>query len=222
MDPFANLEPAEPGPPPPPPPPQAGPPPLKKRKTALPKQPKAPKQPKQPRQPRLLPAGLPPPLPSDDPLREDPTYRLLCAYGRSPLIAPKLKKAGLPVDSKALRRVPRELLPALLDEVEEALEGEVADGVANEAIRRGMKVLEEVIDARTKYKIAGTTDACFDNERWLFLLERAKLRAGIGLQRLDPLTEMALLTAQTAAMTHFMNSTSRPQTNLDAPAPEKI
>jgi hypothetical protein len=109
----------------------------------------------------------------------------------------------------------------LLDEVEEALEGDMSDGIANEAIRRGMKVLEDIVHARSKYKIAGTTDMCFDNERWLFLLERAKLRAGIGLQRLDPVTEMVLLTAQTAALTHLMNS-NQPVTKLDAPAPEKI
>jgi len=56
------------------------------------------------------------------------------------------------------------------------------------------------------------------------LLERAKLRAGIGLQRLDPMTELALLTAQTAAITHAKNTvlcTTGAKVNLDAPAPEE-
>lgn len=159
----------------------------------------------------------------EDPvLRDDPNYKLLVAYGRSALIGPKLKKAHINCDPKALRRLPKQKLPLLLDEVEEVLEGELSGELADAVLKQGLVCLENLVANRSKYQIAGTTEACFANDRWCFLLERAKLRAGIGLQRLDPMTELALLTAQTAAITHAKNTmlcTTGAKVNLDAPAP---
>jgi len=210
-DPFANLE-----PPTDPILPEAktevvAPPPAKRRRTAGPSQASL---------ARRLGAA---PTAEDPVLRDDPNYRLLCAYGRSALIGPKLKKAHINCDPKALRRLPRQKLPLLLDEVEEVLEGELSGELADAVLKQGLVCLENLVATRSKYQISGTTEACFANDRWCFLLERAKLRAGIGLQRLDPMTELALLTAQTAAITHAKNTMFAAQPsqamNLDAPAP---
>lgn len=213
-DPFANLE-----PPTDPLPPEAkmevaAPPPAKRRRTAGPSQASLAR--------RL--GAAPAAAAAEDPvLRDDPNYRLLCAYGRSALIGPKLKKAHINCDPKALRRLPRQKLPLLLDEVEEVLEGEMSGELADAVLKQGLVCLENLVANRSRYQISGTTEACFANDRWCFLLERAKLRAGIGLQRLDPMTELALLTAQTAAITHAKNTMFAAQpsqtTNLDAPAP---
>ena len=211
-DPFANLEPVEVKAEILPPPPAAAPPPAKRRRTAAPSQ-------------ASLARRLGAAPPEDPVLRDDPNYRLLCAYGRSALIGPKLKKAHINCDPKALRRLPRQKLPLLLDEVEEVLEGEMSGELADAVLKQGLVCLENLVANRSKYQISGTTEACFANDRWCFLLERAKLRAGIGLQRLDPMTELALLTAQTAAITHAKNTmfTAQPSqtTNLDAPAPAR-
>lgn len=207
MDPFANLEPPvteekkEPASPTTVAPP--APPPRKKRRLAA------------PRVERQAPA----PEPADGPpLREDPCYRLLCAYGKSDLLAPKLKKAGVPCEPRALRRVARARLPSLLEEAEEALDDCAVEELSNLALKQGLTCLERVVASRTRYQLEGMTEACFANERWLFLLERAKLKAGIGLAKMDPLTELALITAQTAALTHAKNVA--PSLNLEAPAPE--
>lgn len=220
MDPFANLEPPD----------QKQqqqqlvaaaaaaaadkPPPKKRQRTA------APRPPRPPRPPPVSAAAAA--ALSGPPLREDPIYQLLAAYSRSPLIAPKLRQAGISCDAKVLRRLPRARLPLLLDEVEEVLEGDLASDLTDTAIQQGLACLENLIASRSRFKINGTVEKCFEHERWLFLFERAKLRAGIGMQKLDPLTELTLLTAQIAAITHAQNTSLLPPAtglDLNAPAP---
>lgn len=221
MDPFANLEPPDQKQQQQQPQSTAAaaaikPPPKKRQRTS---------EPRPPRPPRAAPSLQPPLLSAapQGPLRDDPTYKLLAAYARSPLIAPKLRQAGISCDTKVLRRLPRARLPLLLDEVEEVLEGDLASDLTDAAIQQGLSCLENLIASRTRFKINGTVEKCFEHERWLFLFERAKLRAGIGMQKLDPLTELTLLTAQMAAITHAQNTAAAfsppTQINLDAPAP---
>lgn len=214
MDPFANLEPpaAEEG--------KQELPPVQEEETAAPAPP--------PKKRRRVAAKVqPPPQARFEneaeavPLRDDPAYRLLCAYGKSELIAPKLKKAGVPCEPRALRKVARARLPVILEEAEEALDDSAVDQMSNVALKQGLTCLERLVSSRTRYQITGTTDECFANERWLFLLERAKLKAGIGMTRLDPVTELALITAQTAAIAHARNTSPvvAAPLDLDTPAP---
>eukprot|EP00808_Paulinella_micropora_P031971 g62251.t1 len=121
---------------------------------------------------------------------------------------------------RALRKVARARLPTILEEAEEALDDSAVDQMSNVALKQGLTCLERLVSSRTRYQISGTTDECFANERWLFLLERAKLKACIGMTRLDPVTELALITAQTTTIAHARNtSVVLAAVDLDTPAP---
>eukprot|EP00808_Paulinella_micropora_P014313 g31186.t1 len=116
--------------------------------------------------------------------------------------------------------VARARLPTILEEAEEALGDSAVDQMSNVALKQGLTCLERLVASRTRYQISGMTDECFANERWFFLLERAKLKAGIGMTRLDPVTELALITAQTVAIAHARNtSVVLTAVDLDTPAP---
>jgi hypothetical protein len=154
--------------------------------------------------------------------RKDKTYQTLAAYGRSALLSPVLEQNGYSLSPHALRQIPSELLQPLLEEVEEVLDNHSTDDTSNFMIMNTMKHIEKIIAYKTAYKIQGTTDKCFTNSRWLFNLERAKLKLGIGISKLPLALEMTILTITIAAEQNSFNKISALKETLTEDAPTDI
>ena len=155
-------------------------------------------------------------------IRKNPTYKLLAAYGRSAVISPVLQAQGYDLTPVSLRKISPSLYPQFLDEVEEILEHQGTTALGNAATAQVLEYMEKEISKRTRYKIDGTTAKCFENQQWVFLLERAKLRMGIGVDKMPPQVEFALITAQIAFFQHEKNKLkfAVPATDLEAEAPD--
>ena len=126
---------------------------------------------------------------------ENPHYRTLLAYGRSPQLGKVLARHGYRLDPGSLRNVPPQGYEVLINEIEDVLDGEFQSSGANEVIKQGMRGLEFLLTKRG-IKVAGTTNECFSDEHWVCLLERVKIKHGIGTMKMSPGLELALATAQ--------------------------
>ena len=150
---------------------------------------------------------------SDDDRRH---IALLTEYGKNEWLGPYLKdNHGFDLEPTKLRKLSGPKLEELLEDVEQVLANKSNSAIGDGVVRGTMYQLEMLASARTPYQIQGTTDRCFENDHWRFLLERVKMKYGVGFGALDPVAELSLVTFQTAAMLHYTNSTSVPDTDLD-------
>ena len=85
--------------------------------------------------------------------------------------------------------------------------------------------LEGMISSRTEADITGLTQCCFDDQQWLFLLERVKMKYGLNGLTLsgDPGFDLLLSTLITGMTVYNLNllkkrSSSPSKYNLDTPA----
>lgn len=143
--------------------------------------------------------------------------RILSAYSRNDILGPHLVAEGIKLDPKKLRRATEKKLEDLLEEVDETLLNKSNSMVTDSVIKTGMYQLESIVHSQSRFKVVGSTNKCFDNEHWRFLLERVKMKHGIGVMKLDPLTELSLLTLQTSALIHAQNALSEmePEEKID-------
>ena len=136
----------------------------------------------------------------------------LQAYNDSTYIGPWLRgvqKFDLGPDK--LRSLKLKPAKELLQEVELALANKSNSLLGDTMVRGGIDIIEKVAKSGG-VDITGTGAACMNNEHWVFLLERCKIKYGIGLGSLDPVTELTLVTAQTAALMYAKNELSEPKT----------
>lgn len=146
----------------------------------------------------------------------DKAYRTLVAYSRAKHIGPYLRLEGFDLNVKRLRKMKPEKLSDELKEVERCLANNAESAIGNMMVLKGLEVGEEICHNHTRFKIQGTTNKLFENDHWVFLLERVKIKYGMGLGELDPLTEMSLIAFQTMALTHYDNLLPKqPITNLE-------
>lgn len=154
---------------------------------------------------------------------DDRQVQLLAAYGTNEVLGPYLtKNQGFDLRPAKLRLLSKEKLDELAVDIEMVLANKGNSAMTDSMIRQTMKGLEDIVTWQTKYKINGTTDKCFDNDHWRFLLERVKTKYGIGLMGMDPVTELSLVTFQTAALMHVHNKATTPETDLEAPIQEPL
>lgn len=148
----------------------------------------------------------------------DALFGLLCAYGESKVLGKYLSDNGYVLTTTRLRKLSKAKLQAELDEIELLLNNRSNGSLVDEGIRRAMEMLERSVEARTRMKLKGTTNACFENDRWRFLLERVRLKYKIGIGSMDPIVELSLSTAQTAMLVSMHNEHlgGVPQTDLYA------
>lgn len=146
---------------------------------------------------------------------------LLVAYGRNEWLGPYLKNNhGFDnLEPAKLRKLKPAKLQELLEDVEQVLANKTNDALGNGLVRGAMYNLEHIVDAKTSYKIVGTTDKCFENDHWRFLLERCKMKYKVGFGTMDPVAELSLVTFQSAAMMHYKNLMETPTTDLDEQIP---
>ncbi len=144
------------------------------------------------------------------------------AYGRNPVFGAYLKSQNMKYDDSYLNRLNIEQLELELKKQDVILANRANNDMINTGIKSVMKVAEGVISRTNKFKINGTTDKCFDNDSWVFLLERCKMRYGVGSwASMDPVLELTLITFQTAMLCHAQNSfmsSVETTVNLDEPA----
>jgi hypothetical protein len=90
-------------------------------------------------------------------------------------------------------------------------------------IKNGLVFAENIVDSRTKLKIRGTSDELWENDKFLDLLERVKLKYGMPSLNLDPLAalELTFVVFQTAMLMHnqssFRHNLIDDNLNLDEP-----
>jgi hypothetical protein len=141
---------------------------------------------------------------------------ILTAFGKNEWLGPYLLDShDFDLTPAKLRRMSGTKLAELHDDVEDVLANKSNSALGDGVVRQTMHLLEGLAMMRTKYQIEGTTDKCFQNDHWRFLLERTKMKYGIGVGNLDPVAELSLITFQTASMLHFQNAMSTPTINLD-------
>lgn len=145
---------------------------------------------------------------------------LLSGYGRGKILGPFLKSDySQSLDRQKLRKLKVDRLQEIEEDVEDILQNHSNVAMGDAIVRQGMQTLENIVDTQTRLRVGkgpnhkGTTATCFDNERWAFLLERCKIRAGLHQTSLDPAAELTLITLQTAWMVHEANSNT-PGTDL--------
>lgn len=142
---------------------------------------------------------------------------ILTSYGKNEWLGPYLRdNHDFDLSPAKLRKMSGDKLQELQADVEDVLANKSNSALGDGVVRQTMYQLEMLASLRSKWKIEGTTDKCFGNDHWRFLLERAKMKYDIGIGQLDPVAELSLVTFQTASMMHFQNSMSKPQTDLDA------
>jgi hypothetical protein len=158
------------------------------------------------------------PPPSTTREKDRAKVALLCAYGANEWLGPYLRDThAFDLDPVKLRKLKGAKLDELVNEVEDVLANKSNNAIGDGLVRGSLEFLEKVIDSKTPFKVNGTIDKCFANDHWRFLLERTKLKYGFNLGGLDPVSELSLVTFQTAAMMHYQNKFNTPTTNLDAP-----
>jgi hypothetical protein len=149
----------------------------------------------------------------DDKRKRDDEHRKviaqLAAYGSNEVLGPHLtQKEAFDLSPKKLRGLTKKQAVDLLEDVEDTLANSSHQALADHAVREGMILVERALHDRSRFKVSGTTEHCFANQHWRFLLERAKIKYGIGLGNLDPVAELALVTVSTATLMHNKNVAS--------------
>ena len=142
---------------------------------------------------------------------------LLTQYGKNEWLGPYLKDShGFDLTPVKLRKFSASRLAETLADVEEVLANKSNSAIGDGLVRGTMYQLEMMAATKTKFNLVGTTDRCFENDHWRFLLERIKMQYGVGFGKMDPVAELTMITFQTAAMLHYSNSIQVPETDLDA------
>jgi hypothetical protein len=146
------------------------------------------------------------------------TMAQLAAYASNEVLGPHLtQREAFDLSPKKLRSLTKKQAVDLLEDVEDTLANSSHQALADHAVREGMQMIEYFAHERTRFKVKGTTDKCFANQHWRFLLERAKIKYGVGLGSLDPVAELALVTVSTATMMHNQNVMATGSVDLDKP-----
>ena len=141
---------------------------------------------------------------------------LLTSYGKNEWLGPYLKdNHDFDLTPQKLRKLKGHKVQELLDDVEDVLSNKRNSALGDGVVRQSMLQLEALVDHRSRFKVDGTTDKCFENEHWRFLLERIKTKHGVGFGKMDPVAELTMVTFQTAAMMHMNNSMTSPTVDLD-------
>jgi hypothetical protein len=139
------------------------------------------------------------------PPNDDPNYRALLAYGRDKDLGPALARQGYKLTPAVLMNVPARVRKALLDQIDDVLDGQMQGDTSTAFLKQGLKAVEYLVASKTPLQIGGTTEECFNDAHWRRLLARSKIKLGIGISKMNPRTELILCTAQIAARVHQKN-----------------
>jgi len=140
---------------------------------------------------------------------------LLSAYGSNEILGPFLTQThSYDLKPARLRRLSGPKLQELLTDVEDTLANQGNSAASDAIVRQSLTAIENAVTLTGKVYVNGTTNRCFENDRWRFLLERVKTKYGLGFNNLDPVTELSLVTFHTASMIHMAHKAETPSTDL--------
>lgn len=141
------------------------------------------------------------------------------AYHKSPRFAKFLKSQGKVCTEARLTKMTLDQLKLELESLDMTVAGKGNGDFIQGLIKNGLLMTESIVHDRTKFKVKGTSNELFENERFLDLLERVKLKYGLPSVQLDPALELSLVVMQTAMAVHsqhtFMDGLTDTNLNLD-------
>lgn len=140
------------------------------------------------------------------------------AYGKNARLGTYLRQQCCHrFDETYLKKLTLDELKLELEKQEVALGNKQNNGVIDTVLRNGLKVVETVISQRTKFQVHGTTDTLYEDDHYLDLLERVKMKYSLPFVQLDPVLELAMVIGQTGMIMHAKNtfSSSLNTNNID-------
>lgn len=140
------------------------------------------------------------------------------AYGKNVRLGTYLRQQCCHrFDETYLKKLTLDELKLELEKQEVALGNKQNNGVIDTVLKNGLTVVETMISQRTKFQVNGTTERLYEDDHYLDLLERVKMRYSLPFVQLDPILELALVIGQTGMMVHAQNqfSSSLSENSID-------
>jgi hypothetical protein len=128
------------------------------------------------------------------------------AYTRSKRFAKYLKSQGKTFSEVRLQKMTVEQLNLELETLDLTIADRGNSDFIDNLVKGGLLFSENIVNDRTKMKIAGTTNELFESDKFLDLLERVKLKYGLPSVKLDPALELLFLALTTGMACHQANS----------------
>jgi hypothetical protein len=127
------------------------------------------------------------------------------AYGKSTRFKKYLKSQGKTFGETRLQKMNIEQLKLELETLDILISNRGNSDLIDTVVKSGISFAENIVDSRTKLKIKGTAAELFENDKFLDLLERVKLKYGMPSLNLDPALELAFVVFSTALAIHQSN-----------------
>lgn len=130
----------------------------------------------------------------------------LKTYKNNKRLGPKLRDADFNMSESHYNKLSVTDLKLELEKYDMELSRNGVNDMADHGLKFGLKISENVITKRTPLKVTGTCDKLFNDDHFLDLFERVKLKYNLGfVGQMDPLLEMSIVIFQTAMLTHGQN-----------------
>lgn len=136
--------------------------------------------------------------------------------GKNKRFSKYLRDQGCRFDEGYLRKLTVKELEFEVEKSNVVLANKSNTGLIDIVVKNGLRTGETLVSSRTQFQIRGTTDILFEDEHFLDLLERIKIKHATPFFDMPPELELALTVAQTALMVHNSNKFSdQLTTNID-------
>lgn len=127
-------------------------------------------------------------------------------YGKNKRLGTYLRQeCGLRYDDAYLKKMSVPDLKLELEKQEVSLGSRSNGSLIDVVLKNGLTIAENAISTRTKFDIKGTTQQLYEDDVYLDLLERVKMKYTIPFVKLDPVLELAMTIGQTAMIVHAQN-----------------
>jgi hypothetical protein len=127
------------------------------------------------------------------------------SYYKSDRFGKYLKSQGKIKTEAKLKQMSIDDLKIELESLDMTIANRGSGDFIQTMLKNGLTMGEVVVHDRTNLKVKGTTKQLFENDRFLDLVERVKLKYGLPSVQLDPALELSLVIVQTAMTVHQQN-----------------
>lgn len=127
-------------------------------------------------------------------------------YGKNKRLGTYLRQeCGHRYDDAYLKKLSLPDLQLELEKQEVSLGSRSNGSLIDVVLKNGLTIAENAISSKTKFNISGTTQQLYEDDHYLDLLERIKMKYTMPFIKLDPVMELGLCIAQTAMLVHGQN-----------------
>lgn len=144
--------------------------------------------------------------PNDDPKQKAKLIYQIQMYGKNSRLGSHLKSAGHRFDESYLRSLSVSDLQLELEKQDVALANRTNNSLIDTGIKGGLSFMETALHNKSKFKVKGTTDKLWQDDHFLDLLERIKLKYNLPFVQMDPMLELIITIVQTGMIMHQTNS----------------